>query len=410
MTHLASGLTVVYDDVPSVGTTALAFFVGVGSRHELPAQWGHAHLLEHLVFKGAGSRDFRAVAKEMDRLGADVNAFTTRDYTCYYARVLNREAINAYRLLVDLISAPWLRAADLEREKNVVLEELRETRDDPDEVVDLLITEALYDDVAYTHDVLGTPETIQATTTESLTTFYRQHYRSSNMVFAVSGGFAPHLVDMVSQEFSGSSGQTQLPRSDPPPPVKISERRLDADWEQVRLALAVRAPGRYHPAYAATLVFASILGGQNSSRLWQRLREEEGLVYSVSAQYQPESNFGDLVISLALARENVVRAMRCVREEVEQLATNGPSEEELVHTRNALQTMWMMNQEAPDARVMRLGRYALDQVLPPSIDAVQEALSRVSAADVRDAAAVWMSRDEVARVVAGPAAWDLQWE
>jgi predicted Zn-dependent peptidase len=395
-------MTVTYDDVPSVGTTALAFFVGVGSRHESPAEWGHAHLLEHLVFKGAGSRDFRAIAEEMDRLGADVNAFTTREYTCYYARVLDREAVNAYRLLVDLVCEPWLTAQDLEREKNVVLEELRETRDDPDEVVDLLITEALYQDSAYTHDVLGTADTIRAATPESVRRFYQRYYQPNNMVFAVSGGAAPALVDLVSREFAGPTAATRLPLGFSAPASAMGERRLDLDWEQVRLALGVLAPGRYHPDYAATLVFSSILGGQNSSRLWQRLREEEGLVYTVAAQYQPDSGHGDLVISLGLSRENVVHAVQCVREEVERLAQEGPSEAELLHTRNALQTMWVMNQETPDARVMRLGRYALDQVLPPSQGVVQDALNAVSAHDVQEAARPWLRLEHVARAVAGP--------
>ena len=137
--HLPSGLRVAYDDVPSVGTTAMAFFVAVGARDEKTTEWGMAHFLEHLVFKGAGLCNFREIARQMDRLGSEMNAFTTREYTCFYAKVLNGEAEAAYRLLCSLVREPWLKSQDIEREKNVVLEEIKESLDDPDDVVDTLL-------------------------------------------------------------------------------------------------------------------------------------------------------------------------------------------------------------------------------------------------------------------------------
>lgn len=393
----------VHDDVPSVGTTALAFFVAVGSRDEAPAEWGMAHLLEHLLFKGAGSLDNRAIARQMDRLGADINAFTTRDYTCFYAKVLDSEAEHAYALLKEMVQNPWLRSEDLAKEKNVVLEEMHESLDDPDEVLDTLVSEALYGDPAYTHDILGTAESLAGIDAPALRAFFERHYIPRSMVFAASGGAAEKLATRVHDDFASGSPRTSiLPKRRQPP--AFAPRRLVrvCDWEQCKIALAVPAPSRYDRHYAAALMMASLLGGQNTSRLWQRLREDEGLVYTVATHYAPEDNFGDLVTYLGLAPQRMGEAWNAVHEEMARLASEGPHEEELDHTRVTLNTVLVMNQETPDARVMRLGRYGLDQRRPPALGALAEELGRVTMDDVRREAQVWVDGRSLALAAAGP--------
>ncbi len=393
----------VHDDIPSVGTTALAFHVAVGSRDETPAQWGMAHLLEHLVFKGAGELDHRAIARQMDRLGSDINAFTTRDYTCFYAKVLDSEAVTAYELLRDLVTSPWLRAEDLAREKNVVLEEMKESLDDPDEVLDTLITEALYRDESYTHDILGTTASLAAADAAHLKAFFAAFYQPQNMVFSVSGGARDALLAAAEADFGHGPGvPSQLPMRRLRPQVQFQKRRLWADWEQVKLALAIPAPGRYDAEYGASLVLASLLGGQNTSRLWQRLREQEGLVYGVSTQYAPESDFGDMMTYLGLGPDHLTRALQAVDDEVAQLALVGPEAEELAHTRMYLNTVLVMNQETPDARVMRMGRYGLDGRRPPLLMDIGEQLAAVSAQAVRRQAEAWRDTRRMAAAAAGP--------
>ncbi len=393
----------VHDDVPSVGTTALAFFIGVGSRDEEPREWGMAHLLEHLLFKGAGSLDYRAIARQMDRLGADINAFTTRDYTCFYAKVLDSEAERAYLLLREMVQQPWLRPEDLAKEKNVVLEEMHESLDDPDEVLDTLVSEALYEDPAYTHDILGTSASLADIDAESLRAFFDRHYQPQTMVFAASGGSAEKLAARVHEDFGGACGDSpRLPKRRQPP--RFAPRRLVrlCEWEQCKLALAVPAPSRYDRRYASALMMASLLGGQNTSRLWQRLREEEGLVYTVATHYSPEDDFGDMVTYLGLAPQRVGEAWTAVQEEMASLAANGPQEEELEHTRVTLNTVLVMNQETPDARVMRLGRYGLEQRRAPALSAVADELGRVTMEDVRRQAQVWVDGGSQALAAAGP--------
>lgn len=401
-TTLSSGLTLAFDDTASVGTTALAFFVAVGSRDERSHEWGMAHLLEHLVFKGAERRDQRAIARQMDRLGADINAFTTRDYTCFHAKVLDTEALSAYQLLANLVCDAWLRSEDLDREKGVVAEEMNESLDDPDEVVDTLITEALYRDPAFTHDILGTPNSLAGIDPEALRQFYHRWYRPENMVLAVSGGAREVILGASERDFQAPLGPSRLPRQRPTPPYQVNHVEQVEEWEQVKLALGVPAPGRYHRDYGRALVVASLLGGQNSSRLWQRLREDEGLVYSVGTQYAPETDFGDMITYLSLGPEKVPEALNALFEELEKLAQQGPGDEELQHTRMYLNTALVMSQETPDARVIRLGRYALDGREAPDLSRTADLLAAVTPDAVQDEVSRWRDRSHIAAVAAGP--------
>lgn len=402
LTQLSSGLTIVSDDTASVGTTALAFFVAVGSRDEKPDQWGMAHLLEHLLFKGAAHLDHRAIARLMDRLGADMNAFTTRDYTCFHAKVLDSEALSAYQLLKDLVRDPWLKAADLEREKGVVREEMKESLDDPDDVVDTLITEALYRDQAYTHDILGTEASLEGITADGLRDFYSAWYRPENMVLAVSGGAREVILKAAQRDFVTPPESSRLPRHRAAPPFALSVYEKPADWEQIKVALGIAAPGRYDPGYAPALMLASILGGQNASRLWQRLREDEGLVYSVGTQYAPETDFGDMITYLSLGPDRMDQALRALFDEVGRLALEGPDGDEMFQTRMYLNTVLVMNQETPDARIMRLGRYALDGRVAPDLTVTADALARVSAELVQAEARRWQEGNPMAAVACGP--------
>lgn len=400
--HLPSGITVVYDDVPSVGTTALAFFVAVGSRDETPLEWGSAHFLEHLLFKGAGCWDYRAIAREMDRLGADINAFTTRDYTCFYARVLDSSALAAYRLLTTLVTEPWLSADDVVREKSVVVEEMRECQDDPDDVLDLLLTNSLYRDASYTHDILGTRDSLKSITADTLQAFFKQYYHPANMVFGVSGGARDAVLKALSEDFSDSRTASWLPRRRTVPGLQFGRQTAKADWEQLHIGLAVPAPGRYSPGYARALMTAGILGGQNSSRLWQRLREEEGLVYTVAAQYGPEDDFGEMSLYLSLGPESLDQALIGLSEELRKLADLGPDEDELERTRTSLYTMLVMGQETPDARIMRLGRTGLDQRLPLNLATTKEQFEQVKASLIQEEMHRWSRSDEIALAAAGP--------
>jgi predicted Zn-dependent peptidase len=407
--HTGQGLTVVFDDVPSVGTTALAFFVAAGSRDETPGEWGVAHLLEHLLFKGAGQWHARAIARMMDRMGSDINAFTTRNYTCFHARVLNQEALAAYRLLKTMVTDPWILEADVHREKNVVFEEMRESQDDPDDVLDDLLTQALYQDDSFTHDVLGSPGQLHGIDVARIRAFHQRYYRPDFMVLAISGGARDAVLNEAMQDFAAPVARTALPRRRRAPQVRISRTQRVQDWEQVRMGLAIPAPARYADQYASALVTAAILGGQNDSRLWQRLREDEGLVYTVGTQYTADFDFGDMSTYLAIAPEAVDRAMDALKEEFVRLAEVGPTVEELSQTAMALYTVMVMAQETPDARVMRLGRYGLDQVLPWDLDTVAAQLNAVPEDAVAALAASWTRWSDIASAWVGPAPQSPRW-
>lgn len=398
---LPSGMTVAYDDIPAVGTTALAFFVHVGSRDETPEAWGVAHLLEHLVFKGAGDWDFREIAARMDMLGGDINAFTTREYTCFHAKVLDPYAEEAFLLLRDLVTRPWLRPEDIEREKRVVLEEMKESQDDPDEVTDQVYADALYADSSLTHDILGTPESLAQVGGEEVRAFFDHWYNPANMVFAVSGGGRDALVDRLASDPSKTSGTFSLPRK--PPVLRLETRMRKAPWEQVHVMLGTKAPPRDGQDYYAALLLALSLGGQNSSRLWQRLREEAGLVYQVGTQYMAERDYGDMAIYLALGHEEVPQALTLMREEIESMAHDGPSREEILRSARLLETSLVFGLETPDGRVQRLGRYALWGESPPPVSSMIAQVRAVEPKRIRQLAEeLWVMPEALAVAATGP--------
>lgn len=345
----------------------------------------------------------------MDRLGSDINAFTTRDYTCFHARVLNPEAVTAYRLLKAMVTDAWILADDVQREKNVILEEMRESQDDPDDVLEELLTRALYQDDSFTHDVLGTPDHVRRVNVARIRAFYQRYYRPEYMVLAVSGGGRDAVLNEARRDFVGSGVQTALPRQRPAPVLQLTRTHQVQDLEQVRLGLAVSAPARYTTEYATALVATAILGGQNNSRLWQRLREEEGLVYTVGTQYTPDFDFGDMATYLAVAPDNVDRAMDALNEEFVRMAEAGPTHDELTQTCRALYTMLVMAHEDPDTRVMRLGRHGLDQVLPWDFDTVAAKLSEVQGDAVKALTRRWTHWSDVASAWVGPVPQSPRW-
>jgi predicted Zn-dependent peptidase len=374
---LSSGFRLAWDDTPSVGTTALAFFVGVGSRDELPSEWGLAHLLEHLLFKGAGPWAAPEIARRMDDLGGEVNAFTTRDYTCYYAKVLDHQAVEAYELLTTMIKAPWLDPQEFKRERRVIREEIRESRDDPDDLADTLYLEALFDGGDLTHDTLGTPGSLAQLDPDAVRSFFERWYHPGNVVLAVSGGGREGVLARARDEWAQGGGLGSLP-SRPTPRYRIRHRIRRQPLEQVHLIIGGPAPVLGDPESYTAWVLATLLGGQNSSRLWQSMREVKALVYSVQTQYTAERDYGELATYLSVGPDRLEMALAEYRNQMTRLATEPVSADELTRAVRVIETAALLAQETPDGRVMRMGRWGLWGTTPPTPSLVHTGLAAVT--------------------------------
>lgn len=397
---LKSGLRVAFDDHGSLGTTAIGIFVGVGSRDEAVHEAGMAHFLEHLVFKGAGSLDSRAIAAEMDLLGGEVNAYTSRDYTCYYAKVLTPLAIPAWNLLWTMVRHPWLREEDIAPERNVIKEELREAHDDLEDRCETAYMQALWQDFALTHDVLGSMKSLGQVNAANLSQFYSRHYTTNNMVVALAGDGTDGILTILDQ-LPPDALMPPTPSRHSPHPQAL-EIHDGHPSEQVQVLLGVAAPPLDSRDYPATLLLSTILGGQNTSRLWQRLREQEGLVYTVSTGYNAQPEWAEMSIHMALSPDSVPSALAAIAEEVQGFQEQGPSSDDLERAVIQIETSLAFSRETPEGRMFRLGRYALCRACPPDHEVFVQLLKDVTPSQVQQLSnKLWSSWDRVAIGTAG---------
>ncbi len=356
-----SGLGWAWDSLPTTETSAFGIFIDVGSRDEDPGAWGAAHFLEHAVFKGAGELGGRQIAERIDRWGGEVNAFTTRDYTCFYGKSMDAQLGDVYQLVRNLVDRPWLAEDDIRRERQVILSEMADAKDSAEDRVEEGLLAAIYDDERLTHDILGTAESVQALTSDGLGAFCGQHYRPERMVVALAGEAGRHLATAVDNR-----GFRPRQRPRPMPRAQAHEVLVDEDREQIEILLGVPAPGLNAPGAYAVDVLTGVVGGQTSSRLWQRLREAEGLVYSIHADYQAEPDWGIMTIGLAVHPDRVVRALAAVGEELWRARSEGFVSDELDRAKVQLQSGLRFGLETVDRRMLRLGRYLLTGRRPPT--------------------------------------------
>lgn len=379
---LPSGLRLAWDDDGSQGTVSVAIYVGVGSRDESFAQWGSAHFLEHLLFKGAGPWDVKTLAARMDSLGGEVNAYTTRDYTACYAKVLALQAPDAWTLLRTLVFEPWLHADDVDRERQVIREELQEALDDPEDRCEEAYLEALYPSSSLAHDILGTQQSLTALTVGDLRAFYKQWYVPANMCVAVSGYGAESLASMIRRDMAAPApGNVFLPER-PPVIAHGGEVHRQMPGGQVHLMFGAPAPRLGDPGHPAALLTAAVLGGQNSSRLWQRLREDAGLVYTVATGYSAQPDWAEMSTYLALQPENLTRALEITGSTLREFLEQGPTEDEMERARILLATNLAFVLETPEGRAGRLGRWGLLNQSPPTLKAVTRMLQNTGREEI----------------------------
>ncbi|CAB1129033.1 Insulinase family protein [Candidatus Hydrogenisulfobacillus filiaventi] len=400
---LPNGVTLAVDSSPAPGSVALGVFVPVGSQDERDrAQWGWAHLLEHMVFKGAGPWDVDGVAAVMDDLGGEVNAFTTREYTCFYAKVLEPLGCRAADLLWTLVTAPRLEAGELAKERAVVLEEMAEARDDIEDVTEQRYMEALWADDALRHDILGAPGAIRRVSAAALRGFWETAYSQAPPVCVVAGSGAAEVARRWREALQRPRyrGPRRTAGGWRPAPREVVKRQAA---EQVHVLMGREGPALTGADYWEQLVLSLVLGGQNTSRLWLRLREQEGLAYTVGAALNSYGGWGETDIALTVRPDNLARAVAVAGEEVRRLAGEGPTEAEVGRAVTALTSNLVFGLETPDGRMQRLGRWLLLERLPPDLAAVTARLAQVTPAAVQAAARrTWLDPGRLAVALVGP--------
>ncbi len=394
-TELPGGLRVVSEPIPGVRSVALGFWVAVGSRDEAPSLAGASHFLEHLLFKGTKNRTARQIAETFDAIGGEANAFSAREYTCFYARVLDRDLPLALEVLADMFLNALLSPAEIESERQVILEEIRMRDDNPEDLVQDLFTEALFPGHPLGRPVLGSKETVEALSRRSLVEFYRRHYLPSELVVAAAGRVEhPELVRMVEDRLAETRGGSK-PKAKRPAPGLLEPRFtfLERPTEQAHLVIGGRALSRSDPRRYAMAVLSSVVGGGMSSRLFQRIREERGLVYSIYSFHSGYSETGSFGVYAGCHPSKAEEVLSLVMEELEQVAGNGLTVEEVERGKGHVRGSLVLSMEDPGGRMTRLGKA---YTVGGEVLSLDEVLARIDSVTPEEVAAL------AAEVLKGP--------
>ena len=376
---LTNGIRVAAERVPYVQSVSVGVWVGSGSRHERAEENGISHFIEHMVFKGAGSRSARDIALEMDSVGGQMNAFTTRECTCFYAKTLNEYVEKSVDILSDMVFEPLLSAEDMELERRVVLEEIAMYEDSPEDVVYDLFDSVVWGDTPMGRPILGTPETLNNITPDTMREYMRTHYTSKNIVIAVSGSFNDSIFDLLERYFGSrkiGNGEVEFE------PVSYHSGHIfkSRDFEQVQLIAGFNGIDIYDDAVYALLVFNNIFGSGMSSRLFQNIREKYGLVYTIGAGHSAYIGAGTFDISAAVSPENVERVSELVVKEIKKLKAEKLTAEEILRAKIQLKGNYIMSNEHVGARMQTIGRAAL---LGKKHMTTEETIKKIEAVDTK---------------------------
>ena len=354
---LPNGARILTEAVPGARSAALGFFVGVGSRHERRQDNGAAHFIEHMLFKGTARRSAAQLARDMDAIGGQVNAYTTKEHTCFYARSLDRHLDYSLDLLSDMLFHSCFSQEDVETERGVILEEIGMYEDTPEDLVSERLSAAVYKGTALARPILGSQATLAPMTGEFLARWQREHYRPGNLVAALAGSFTQAQVDKLSDCLSQlEPGPVPQYRPAAYRPAVTARRKA---MEQNHLILAFPAPSYLDERRPQLLLLNSLLGGGCSSRLFQEVREKRGLCYTVYSYAADHEDTGLLGIYTALGQEQEEQALETIYHLVEELAEHGPTQEELDRVREQAKANLLMGTESIQARMSHLGSSAL---------------------------------------------------
>jgi predicted Zn-dependent peptidase len=407
-TVLPNGLRVLTESIPAMRSVSFGVWVGIGSRDETPALSGVSHFLEHLLFKGTRTRSALDISAQIEAVGGETNAFTAKEYTCYYARVLDADLPMAIEVVCDLVTDSILAEADVETERGVILEEIAMHDDEPGDEVHDVFTEAVYGSHPLGRQISGTVETISALTRKQINTFYRKRYTPETMVVAAAGNLDHgQVVKAVRAAFDRAglvTPATPAPRRRTGPRVPVRGGQVavrNKDTEQAHVVLGCAGYPRQDDRRFAMGALNNVLGGGMSSRLFQQIREQRGLAYSVYSYTSQYADTGLFAVYAGCAPGKVEEVLALTRDELARVAADGVTDTEVERGKGMLKGAVVLGLEDTGSRMSRLGKGELlyDELL--SVDDVLRRVDAVTPEAVRAVAADLLVRP-MSLAVIGP--------
>jgi predicted Zn-dependent peptidase len=404
----SSGLRIVTEEVPSVRSAAVGIWVNIGSRDEAPATAGASHFLEHLLFKGTTSRTALEISSSIESVGGEMNAFTSKEYTCFYARVIDTDLPMAIEVVSDLITSSIVTALDVDAERKVVLEEIAMHDDDPSDLVHDLFSDTYYGDTPIGRPILGTIDSINGMSRNTVFNYYKKKYLPQDLVVAVAGNIKhKRVVAMVEEALSRDNFLDVLaaPVLRPNTPVRNTKQEsvglMYKKSEQAHMFYGMEGVARADERRFAMGILSAALGGGMSSRLFQEIREKRGLAYSVYAYAQQFAGSGLIGFYAGCNPTKAVEVVEIIRSVLADVVDNGMTHEEIERAKGAVRGSLVLSQEDSGSRMSRIGKNEIVYGQVMDFDEILKAIARVSTEDIREIASEFLVKTPTLALV-GP--------
>lgn len=396
---LSNGIRVVAEEIPYLKSVSIGVWVGNGSRNEKKEENGISHFIEHMLFKGTKKRSAAQIADEIDAVGGQINAFTAREYTCFYTKTLDAHAEIAMDILSDMIFNPKLSEEDIILERGVINEEINMYEDSPEDLVYDLYSYAAWGDTPMGRTILGTPETLEKINSDSMRAYIKSHYTSDNIIISVSGNLCENFFALLEQFFGNNrliKGKPFMEEAHYSPGSILKTK----DTEQLQLVVGFNGIDIMDESVYSLLVFNNVFGCGMSSRLFQNIREKYGLVYSIYAAHSAYIGTGSFDIAAGMSAENLSRVAELICEEINTIKRGKLSKSEVDRAKEMLKGSYILGYESTGARMQGAGRSlligkeihtqeeALKMIDDVSVDSVGEIIDRVLDVSTLSAAAV----------------------
>jgi predicted Zn-dependent peptidase len=401
-TTLPNGIKVITEAMPHVRSVSVGVWIGTGSRRENAEQNGISHFIEHMLFKGTSTRSAEDIARSVDSLGGNLDAFTAKEMVCYNTKVLDEHLPIAMDVLSDLVLNPLFRDEDIEKEKGVILEEIKMDADNPDYLVHEIFSGNFWKDHALGKPILGTRETVKKFSQTMIRDYYQQVYTPENLLVTAAGNLThERLVGIVGERFENVKPAGPVPALDAPATYARIALRSKKELEQVHVCLGVPCYPISHEDRFICYVLNTVLGGGMSSRLFQNIRERQGLAYSVFSELNPYTDTGCLAVYAGTSLESARLVVESVLKEFASLKENIVPPEELRRAKDHLKGSLMLGLESTSSRMSNLARQEMHFKRFFTLDELVESIEKVTAEGVQKVAQDFFDQKQVALTILG---------
>lgn len=354
--QLKNGVRLIVKQMSGLMSVSMGIIVNAGACLETDKEDGISHFIEHMMFKGTKSRSAFAISDKMDSIGAQVNAFTSKDITCYYAKSTTGHAEEAFEVLSDLFLNSTFPDEEMVREKGVIIEEINMNDDTPDDLCLDILSQAFYGDKGYGRTILGSRKNVNSFTREDIASYMSKYYIPENIVVSMAGNIDINLAEELCEKYFGVLTPTKYPR--PEIPVHLMGKSIvkKKDIEQIHIGIAYPSLKRYDELFDASQIMNSVLGGSMSSRLFQKVREQLGLAYTVYSYLSPNNNSGSLVLYAGVNSENYLSATQAIFDCVDEIKKKDITKEEFLRGKEQMLSASVFSQESTSSQMLLYGK------------------------------------------------------